>query len=109
MTSNAVRSVIALCDRLLQTEQFEHGAIIGYLQDFADPYAIPFLRDAVLMKPRLVYLDHDDYGSYYKKCFWALKAIGTSGAIAVIQEFASSTDSIIRKESLYRLSKIARG
>ncbi len=106
MTANADRSVIALCDRLLHTEHFEHDEIIGYLQDFADPYAIPFLREAVLMKPRLSYLDYDDYGSYYKKCFWALNAIGTDHAIATIEEFASSNDSVIKREALYRLSKI---
>lgn len=108
MNQNATQSVVELCERLLQTEHFEHDEIIGYLQDFAAPYSIPFLREAVFMKPRLSYLDYDDYGSYYKKCFWALKAIGTDEAIKTIEEFASSDDSVIKREALYRLSKIAR-
>ncbi len=58
------------------------------------------------MKPRLSYLDYDDYGAYYKKCFWALNAIGTDDAIAIIEEFASSKDSVIKREALYRMSKL---
>ena len=107
MNQNANRSVVELCERLLQAGHFEHEDIIGCLQDFADPYAVPFLREAVLMKPCLSYLEYDDYGAYYKKCFWALNAIGTDDAITTIEEFASSNDSVVKREALYRLSKVA--
>ena len=83
-----------------------HEDIIGALQDAADARSIPFLRQAVLMKPQLEYLAYDDYGAYYKKCFWALRTIGTPDAIAVIREFASSEDSVAREQALYRLSRI---
>ena len=66
-----------------------------------------FSGKAIFLKPRLKYLDYDDYGSYYKKCFWALWAIGTPEAIAVIREFMTSEDAAAKEQALYRLSKIA--
>ncbi|HEY6225566.1 MAG TPA: HEAT repeat domain-containing protein, partial [Verrucomicrobiae bacterium] len=101
--------VVQWCRKLMQEDHFEHEDIIGELQRAADPYSIPFLREAVLLKPRLRYLEYDDYGSYYKKCFWALRAIGTPDAIAMIREFAASDDPIVREQAAYRLSQIDRG
>jgi hypothetical protein len=77
MSDETREKVVAWCERLVRQDHFDHEQIIRALQDAADPYSIPFLREAVRLKPRLSYLDYDDYGSYYKKCFWALRAIGT--------------------------------
>lgn len=99
-------SVKARCELLLEVGHCSHEDIISSLQDERDPYAVPYLREAILLKPRLEYLAYDDYGSYYKKCFWALRDMGTSEAIAVIEEFAESPDPIIRGQAAYRLSKI---
>ena len=106
MSADLHQQVIEWCAKLVQEDHFEHEDIIRALQDAAAPYSIPFLRQAVLLKPRLEYLAYDDYGSYYKKCFWALRAIGTPEAIAVIREFTTSTDSVAKEQALYRLSKI---
>lgn len=106
MSADLHQQVVEWCDRLVQEDHFEHEAIIRNLQDAGDPYSIPFLRQAVLLKPRLQYLDYDDYGSYYKKCFWALRAIETPEAVAVIREFTTSDVAEARNEALYRLSKI---
>jgi hypothetical protein len=106
MNTDLHQQVVENCARLVQKDHYEHEDIIRFLQDAADPYSIPFLRQAVQLKPRLGYLDYDDCGAYYKKCFWALKAIGTAEAIAVIKEFSTSDDSVIRNQALYRLSKI---
>ena len=95
-----------LCELLVADFHTRHEDIIGALQDAADTCSIPFLRQAVLLKPQLEYLDYDDYGAYYKKCFWALRAIGTPDAIAVIREFTTSEDSAASEQALYRLSKI---
>ena len=76
------------------------------LQQAEDPYAIPFLRQAILLKPRLEYLSYDDYGAYYKKCFWALSAIGTPEALGVIEDFARSPHSVVREQAAYRLTRI---
>jgi hypothetical protein len=100
------QEVVEWCTRLVQEDHHDHEDIIRFLQDAADPYSIPFLRQAVLLKPRLKYLAFDDYGSYYKKCFWALRAICTPEAISVIREFTTSEDAAAREQALYRLSKI---
>ena len=94
------------CARLLHEDHYDHEELIRFLQDAGDPYAISFLRQAILLKPRLSYLDYDDYGFYYKKCLWALQSIGTVEAIAVIREFAASMDDALREQARYRLAKI---
>jgi hypothetical protein len=106
MNAELHQQVVEWCARLVQEDHLDHEEILRDLQDAATPYSIPFLRQAVLLKPRLEYLAYDDYGSYYKKCFWALRAIGTSEAIAVIREFTTSGDAAAREQALYRLSKI---
>jgi HEAT repeat protein len=106
MDTEIPTSVKELCEMLVDGSHQLHGDIIRSLQDRKDPYAIPFLRRAVLLKSNLEYLSYDDYGSYYKKCFWALCAIGTPEAFAVIEDFANSTDNVIREQARYRLSRI---
>jgi len=106
MNDDRHQQVVEWCARLIQEDHLDHEDLIRSLQDAADPYSIPFLKQAVLLKPHLKYLDYDDYGSYYKKCFWALRAIGTPEAIAVIREFATSEDAAAKEQALYRLSKI---
>jgi hypothetical protein len=96
------------CARLIQADHRDHEDILRNLQAAADPYSIPFLRQAVLLKPSLAYLAYDDYGSYYKKCFWALRAIGTPEAIAVIREFITASDAAARQEAVYRLEQITK-
>ena len=98
--------VVEECDRLLRGDHHDHEQTIRFLQHAGDPFATSFLRQAVLMKPRLDYLAYDDYGSYYKKCLWALQAIGTKEATAVIREFTTSDDSVLKQQARYRLSKI---
>jgi hypothetical protein len=95
-----------LCELLAADFHTRHEDIIRALQDAADARSIPSLRQAVLLKPKLEYLAYDDYGSYYKKCFWALRAVGTPEALAVIREFTVSEDSAAREQAVYRLSKI---
>jgi hypothetical protein len=95
-----------VCELLAADFHTRHEDIIGALQAAADARSIAFLRQAVLIKPRLEYLAYDDYGSYYKKCFWALRAIGTPDAIDVIREFTTSEDSAASEQAVYRLSKI---
>ncbi|WP_109441529.1 hypothetical protein [Acinetobacter haemolyticus] len=97
------------CERLLELDHYDHENIIWDLQMREDSYAIPYIKEAILLKPRLEYLSYDDYGSYYKKCFWALRTIGTEEAIAVIKECAQSDNPVLRNEAEYRLKQIALG
>ena len=83
-----------------------HEDIIGMLQRCRNPKSVSILKKAILLKPKLEYLEYDDYGSYYKKCLWALQDVGTEEALLVIRECTKSDDSALREQAEYRLSKI---
>ena len=93
-------------DLLLETWHRSHEDIIRYLQKHPTPSSIDVLRAAITLKPRLKYLDYDDYGSYYKKCLWALAVNPNPTAIEVIREFSTHHDKSLQKEAQYRLAKI---
>ena len=57
--------------KLEDTNHFEHEDTILFLEFNPDPGSVPHLREAIELKPKLEYLDYDDYGAYYKKCLWA--------------------------------------
>ena len=90
---------------LIDPSGYEHEAIIRFLQDNPDGRSVPYIRTAILLKPQLDYLAYDDYGSYYKKCLWALQTISTPEAIELIKECASSDIPELREQAIYRLSK----
>jgi hypothetical protein len=96
-------------ERLLDPGHYDHEEIISLLQDHPEEANISYLMKAIQLKPRLDYLDYDDYGSYYKKCLWALRAIDTPAAIDRIKECAESAELPLRKEALYRLKRIREG
>ena len=108
MTFEPPSDIAAERERLLDPTHEEHEEIIRYLQDHPDPASAPCLKNAIALKPALAYLDYDDYGAYYKKCLWALQAIGTAEPIAVIRECASADDEALRMQALYRLERIAQ-
>jgi hypothetical protein len=90
----------------LEVDHHLHESLIWTLQRLKEPSSVPFLRQAVGLKPQLAYLDYDDYGAYYKKCLWALQAIGTPEALRAIEDFARSPDPVLQVQALYRLTKI---
>ena len=98
--------ITLLCHKLIKIDHFEHEEIIRELQLAKEPMAIPFIQKAIEVKPQLSYLDYDDYGAFYKKCLWALKDIGTSEAIKLIEEYTNSKDEALKKEAVYRMEKI---
>lgn len=103
------RSILDLICKLLNEDwHINHEDLIGMLQELADSTTIPALQAAIALKSKLEYLSYDDYGSYYKKCMWALHDIGTADAIAVIKQCAHSDDEALRDQALYRLSKMNR-
>ena len=51
-------AVMDACARLMHEDHLDHEELIRFLQKAADPYAIPFLRQAIFLKPRLSYLDY---------------------------------------------------
>jgi hypothetical protein len=94
-------------ERLLDPGHEDHEEIVRLLQDFPENESVPYLAEAIRRKPDLRYLAYDDYGAYYKKCLWALRAIGTSEAIARIMECARSDEEPLREEARHRLKRIA--
>ena len=85
-----------------------HDDAVQLLQRYRSPTSVLPLRDAIALKPRLSHLEHDDHGSFYKKCLWALHDIGTKEAIAVIEQCSKSEDAPLRKEADCRLRKMGR-
>jgi hypothetical protein len=83
-----------------------HEDMVQMLQRYHEASSIPALWQAIALKPKLKYLDYDDYGAYYKKCLWALEAIGTLEAVRVIEECATSPDPQLREQALYRHAKV---
>ncbi|MCP5542212.1 MAG: hypothetical protein H7A52_18875 [Akkermansiaceae bacterium] len=82
-----------------------HEDLVGLLQEWRNPRSIPILATAIEQKPALKYLDYDDYGAYYKKCLWALVAIGTDEARDLVGKYTDSKIPELRDEAIYRLSK----
>lgn len=96
-----------LRQRLLDTDHDEHEEIVRQLQDYPEAESVEYLQRAIELKPKLSHLDYDDYGSFYKKCLWALQEIGTPQALAVISQCASSQDKALREQAAYRMTRIA--
>jgi hypothetical protein len=94
-----------LCEVLIKKNHHSHEEIISNIQISKNPYCIPFLKSAVKLKPHLTYLEYDDYGSYYKKCLWALFAIGTEECKIIIREYSNSLIPELKEEAIYRLTK----
>ena len=91
---------------LIETWHHSHEEIIRYLQNNPSDSSIEAIRLAILLKPQLKYLHYDDYGAYYKKCFWALAVNPNPNAIDVIRDFLDSDNEALRKQAIYRLGKI---
>ena len=99
--------ILALVHELVVLDWHEsHEDMVGLLQAHADESSVPILRQAIALKPSLAHLEHDDYGSYYKKCLHALKAIGTADARAAIAECAESGDPVLKQQAEYRLARL---
>lgn len=95
-----------LCELMININHHSHEIIIREIQLIRSEYSIPYLKLAVELKPELRYLDYDDYGSYYKKCLWALVAIGTKESKDIIEKCTFSQILELKKAAIYRLSKL---
>jgi len=91
---------------ILEDWHMQHEDMISIMQKKASPTSITFLQHAIRMKPKLNYLDYDDYGAYFKKCLWALRAIGTPQAIFAIEECAASQDIVLKEQAEHQLAEI---
>lgn len=85
-----------------------HEQILSILQQYPTEANLSSICDAICIKSSLEYLDHDDYGSFYKKCFWAIYVIKTQSAFECIESYCNHENSLIRKAALYRYGKISQ-
>ncbi len=88
---------------LLSVNHHEHENIIATFQEYQNEKSIPYIDKAIKLKSKIESLDYDDYGGFYKKCFWALVAIGTNEAKTIIEKYAESDDKQLREQAIYRL------
>lgn len=100
------KSTIQWIHRLLvELWHTSHGEMVRLLQGWRDPASVAPLQEVIHLKARLGYLDYDDYGAFYKKCLWALAAIGTPEAVCAIEQCVASDDSVLREQAVYRLNR----
>lgn len=85
-----------------------HQQVVFEIQAIGDPRSVPVLRQALNEGfERYGYTCSED-GVVAKWFSWALAAIGTPEARAVLTEFADSDNREVRDEMRYRLAKLSR-
>lgn len=73
-----------LCEVLARrNDDVNNEDLVDALAEIADPSSVECLRDAYLWRP-----PWDEFGQLARKAVWALRAIGTPAALAVIREAA---------------------
>ena len=75
-----------------QIDEVNIEDIVDVLAEIADPAAVGCLEETLWWQP-----PWDEYRQLAVKCVWALAAIGTSDAVRVLQEAASTEDGPIRE------------
>lgn len=82
-----------LCEVLgRQIYEVNSEDIVDVLGEIADPAAVGCLEEALRWEP-----PWDEHRQLAVKCVWALGAIGTSDAVRVLREAASTEDAPIRE------------
>lgn len=76
-----------------------HEDIVHSLQHYKNPKSVQYLKGIIDLKEDLSYLDYDDYGAFYKQCFFALRDIGTKDAFLTILGYFDSNNEILREEA----------
>lgn len=106
ISGNYFQYVDTLNKLLLVPFHKSHQAIVQALQDIKSPSSIQFIRKA--LETNFDYLEYtgSESDAIAKWFSWALFSIGTKEAIELIREYSNSTNDGIKKEMLYRLSKL---
>ena len=88
-----------LCEVLdRQVPELNSEDIVDVLGEIADPAAVGCLERTLWWQP-----PWDEYRQLARKCVWALAAIGTTDAMRVLREAASSEDAPIREAAAGKL------
>jgi hypothetical protein len=75
-----------------QMDDVNNEDIVDVLAEVADPAAVECLEEALWWQP-----PSDEYRQLAIKCVWALAAIGTSDALRVLRDAASSEAAPVRE------------
>ncbi|NJC71935.1 HEAT repeat domain-containing protein [Planosporangium thailandense] len=99
--------VPVLCDLLIADWHHKHEDVARYLQELADPAAVPALRRAAELD--LPYLEYDENRALSRKCMWALSDIRTDAAVAALESLSHSDNVVVRDLAAYHLAKVRNG
>ena len=91
---------------LLEPWHWMYEELAHSLQKRKRPESIPFLREAMQKKYNSLESSGTGTRQFINQCGHALKSIGTEVAIKTIRDLSTSTDSIIKDEMMYRISRI---
>jgi HEAT repeat protein len=87
--------------------QAETAHVARFLQEQADPAAVPALRQAAELD--LPYREYDQARALSRKCMWALSDIRNAEAIAALQSLSKSRNPVVRDLATYHLAKVRNG
>jgi HEAT repeats len=87
-----------LCEVLSLREQLNNEDIVDALAEIADPKAVECLRHAFLWTP-----PWDEFAQLARKAVWALAAIGTPEAMAVVREAVDDEREKPREAAIHEL------
>lgn len=102
------RFVDILNELLIIPNHRHHQFITKTIQELQSPSSIPFIRRALESKFDYLKYTCSDSDAIAKWFSWALYSIGTTEAIELMKEYTNSDDEGVKKEMVYRLSKVER-
>ncbi|MGH3812241.1 MAG: HEAT repeat domain-containing protein [Pseudonocardiaceae bacterium] len=89
-----------LCEVLShQSDEVNNEDIVDVLADIRDPAAVGCLEATLWWQP-----PWDEYRQLAVKCVWALAAIGTPDAVAVLRDAASCEATQVRDAAVHKLN-----
>jgi HEAT repeat protein len=93
-----------LCEVLRRrVDKVSNENVVDLLADLREPSSVPCLEEALEWRP-----PWDDYRHLAVKVVWALAAIGTEEALAVLRRAAQSDSERVRKASVEELEHMGR-
>jgi hypothetical protein len=99
--------VPVLCDLLVAEWHHRHEDVARFLQELADPAAVPALHHATELD--LPYLEYDENRALSRKCMWALSDIRTEEAIVALESLSQSENVVVSDLAAYHLAKVRNG
>jgi hypothetical protein len=91
-----------LCEVLARrNDDVNNEDLVDTLAEIADPASVDCVRDALHWEP-----PWDEFGQLARKAVWALAAIGTPEAMAVVREAADDPRDKPREAAMHELQRV---